>query len=282
VEIVWQVGFADASNSDNNYPHYNSDGSMNYGPSGSSHHHSISTGGGDPANSYNGGYAGLGAELGELFSYGSCDISAHTPPPPPPPTAETGLRENPGKRPVGQATGRGTTPQPGTKTAATGPSDTAPVELHGSTTTPAAYNPGTGTATMAAAEPSGGLGTVFPLDPGANDGTTLVNPLDTGAGAGLTSAFPSASDAGAGSKLINPLDPNAGTGWSSLFPVDPSAGLPTVALAQSAYVWRPGRHPNIDTEPQGPLDEDQIVRSGRASRLEPTSSCRSWMVQCWR
>ncbi|MEU1449237.1 hypothetical protein [Streptomyces mirabilis] len=203
---------------------------MNYGPSSRGHHHSISTGGGDPANSYYGGYGGLGAELGELFSYGSCDISAQTPPPPPPPTAKTGLRENPGKRPAGQATGRGTTPQPGTKTAATGPSDTAPVELHGSTTTPTAYNPA-GTATMAAAEPSGGLGTVFPIDPGANDGTTLVNPLDTGAGAGLTSTFPLASDAGAGSTLINPIDPDAGTGWSSLFPVDPSAGLPTVALA---------------------------------------------------
>lgn len=212
-----------ASDSDNNYPRYNSDGSPNYGPSGSSHHHSISTGGGDPANSYYGGYAGLGAELGELFSYGSCDISAQTPPPPPPPTAETGLRENPGKRPVGQAAGRGTTPQPGTKTAATGPSDTAPVELHGSTTTPAAYNPA-GTATMAAAEPSGGLGSIMPVDPSAGMGTTLVTPVDGSAGAGTTLVTPVDDSAGAGSTTVTPVDPSAGAGLTTSFPAQLQSG----------------------------------------------------------
>ncbi|WP_181647938.1 LamG-like jellyroll fold domain-containing protein [Streptomyces sp. WAC00263] len=215
-----------ASNSDNNYPRYNSDGSMNYGPSGSGHHHSISTGGGDPANSYNGGYAGLGGfELGELssFSYGSCDISAQTPPPPPPPTAKTGLRENPGKRPAGQATGRGTTPQTGTKTAATGPSDTAPVELHGSTTTPAAYNPA-GTATMAAAEPSGGLGSIMPVDPSAGLGTTLVTPVDGSAGAGTTLVTPVDDSAGAGSTTVTPVDPYAGAGLTTSFPAQLQSG----------------------------------------------------------
>ncbi|XES00013.1 hypothetical protein HEP87_57765 [Streptomyces sp. S1D4-11] len=43
---------------------------------------------------------------------------------------------------------------------------------------------------MAADKPSGGLGATFPLDPGANVGNRLVNPLDTGAGAGPTSTFP--------------------------------------------------------------------------------------------
>ncbi|WP_306192016.1 hypothetical protein [Streptomyces sp. MK5] len=75
------------------------------------------------------------------------------------------------------------------------------------------------------------MGTTYPLDPEANNGNTLVNPLNPDAGSGLVSTFPAASDAGAGSTLINPLDPNAGTGWSSLFPVDPSAGLPSVVLA---------------------------------------------------
>ncbi|MET7356213.1 polymorphic toxin-type HINT domain-containing protein [Streptomyces mirabilis] len=190
---------------------------MNYGPSGSSHHHSISTGGGDPANSYYGGYAGLGAELGELFSYGSCDISAQTPPPPPPPTAETGLRENPGKRPAGQATGRGTTPQPGTKTAATGPSDTAPVELHGS------YNPA-GTATMAAAEPSGGLGSIMPVDPSAGMGTTLVTPVGGSAGTGTTLVTPVDDSAGAGSTTVTPIDPSAGAGLTTSFPAQLQSG----------------------------------------------------------
>lgn len=110
---------------------------------------------------------------------------------------------------------------------------------------------------------------------------TLVNPFDPGAGAGFTSILPADPDAGVGSTLINPLDPGAATGWSSLFPIDPTARLPTVALAlpegfetryiqggteedaaQPAYVWRPGRHRNIDAAPQGPLGEDQIVRSG--------------------
>ncbi|KUJ54702.1 hypothetical protein ADL25_05985 [Streptomyces sp. NRRL F-5122] len=159
---------------------------------------------------------------GTLASVTTPQATENLPPPPPPPTAKTGLRENPGKRPVGQATGAGTTSQPGTKTAATGPSDSAPVKLHGSTTTPTVYSPGAGTTTMTAAEPSGGLGTVFPLDPGANDGTTLVNPLDTGAGAGLTSTFPTDPEAGAGSTLINPIDP--GAGLTTSFPAQLQSG----------------------------------------------------------
>ncbi|MEU9277184.1 LamG-like jellyroll fold domain-containing protein [Streptomyces sp. NPDC048341] len=214
------------------YPRYNSNGSIDYGPYGSGNSYSS---GNDYNNDSYGGYGGflgdLGSVLGELFSYGSCDISVQAPPPPPPPTAKTGLRENPGKRPVGQATGRGTTPQPGTKTAATGPSDTAPVQPHGSSKTPVAYDPDTGPANMAANDPSGGLGTTFPVDPGAGDGNTLVNPVDPGAGAGLTSTLPVDPEAGAGSTLINPIDPGAAAGWSSLFPVDPTAGLPSVALA---------------------------------------------------
>ena len=49
------------------------------------------------------------------------------------PTAADGLREDPGPRPTGQATGPGTHPEPGTYVPGQdGPSDTAPVILPGS------------------------------------------------------------------------------------------------------------------------------------------------------
>ncbi|MFB8183276.1 LamG-like jellyroll fold domain-containing protein [Streptomyces sp. NPDC055966] len=175
-----------------------------------------------------------GLAAGALFAgYGSCDTVGQAPPPPPPPTAQMGLRENPGPAPTGQATGPGTHAEVGTKTAATGPSDTAPVHLHGKLPAHGAYRPTTnaGKANMVAVNPSGGLGSTLPIDPNAGSGNTLINPVDLGAGAGLTSILPADPDAGVGSTLINPIDPGASKGWSSLFPVDPTAGLPSVALA---------------------------------------------------
>ncbi|MFZ4233784.1 RHS repeat-associated core domain-containing protein [Streptomyces murinus] len=94
-----------------------------------------------------GGGVEEGAELGLLVlaaGYSSCDVHV-APPPPPPPTAKTGLAENPGKRPTGQPKIDESPKQNGTKTSATGPSDTLPAVLQGAAptqaTAPATHQP---------------------------------------------------------------------------------------------------------------------------------------------
>ncbi|NUS16386.1 MAG: hypothetical protein HOY69_34165 [Streptomyces sp.] len=189
------------------------------------------------------GYMGLGSlagglgsyGLGELsldfgfglafaFGYSSCNVVA-APPPPPPPTAEMGVHENPGARPVGQATGAGTHAQPGTKTAATGPGVTAPATPQGAApATAGGYTP----ATMTTAPTTGGLGTTLPADPSAGLPSTTTTPIDPSAGLPNTLPTPIDPTAGLPLTLPTPAVPNPGLGSTSL-PADPSASDPLVA-----------------------------------------------------
>ncbi len=175
-----------------------------------------------------GGATAVALRIGVILlaaGYSGCQVAGT--PPPPPPTARTGLGENPGTRPVGQATGAGTHAQPGTKTAGTGPGDAAPAHPEANpgsghvAHTPTANSAG-GTAAMASDAGSGALGTTSPIDPRAGAPVTLVNPADVITGSTLTT--PVDSSAGGSTTTVTPIDPNAAVAAITAFPAVRQAG----------------------------------------------------------
>ncbi|MFE3185527.1 LamG-like jellyroll fold domain-containing protein [Streptomyces violascens] len=202
------------------------------------------------------------AEVLEFLSYGSCNAVGDKPTPPPPPTAKDGLKQNPGVRPTGQATGTGTNAQPGTKNAGTGPGVAAPVNVSATVVTPTAHAPATN-GTVGNADPSGGLGSS--TDPTSAGGEPCAGGLlgyqctangnlldpDTGTvycgpgsgGPGNTCvAQPGADGRGARVSPISPSDPACGGGRQA----SAQSTCPTAAALRAAPHPDSVNYPTLD------------------------------------